>query len=48
MAGISAHNMGVVCVLAGKEDLAMSIFQDAIELKRAAFGEEHPEVAVSS
>jgi Tfp pilus assembly protein PilF len=48
MAGITAHNMGVVCVLAGHEDLAMSIFQDAIELKRAAFGEEHLEVAVSS
>lgn len=48
MAGITAHNMGVVSVLAGHEDMAMSIFQDAISLKRAAFGEEHPEVAVSS
>lgn len=47
MAGITTHNMAVVCVLAGQDNLAVSLFQEAVNLKRDAFGEEHLEVAVS-
>jgi Tetratricopeptide repeat len=46
--GITAHNLGVVCVLAGRDHNAVDLFNEALELKRDAFGEEHPEVAVST
>lgn len=45
--GITAHNMGVVCILAGRDGESISYFREAVDLKKAAFGEEHPEVAVS-
>jgi tetratricopeptide (TPR) repeat protein len=45
--GITAHNMGVVCILAGKDGESIPYFREAVDLKRAAFGEDHPEVAVS-
>jgi hypothetical protein len=47
MLGITAHNMGVVCVLAGRDQLALPLFEEAVAVKREAFGREHPEVAVS-
>jgi tetratricopeptide (TPR) repeat protein len=47
MLGITAHNMGVICVLAGREQLALPLFEEAVAAKRKAFGQEHPEVAVS-
>jgi hypothetical protein len=47
MSGITAHNMGVVCVLAGRDQLALPLFEEAVAVKREAFGREHPEVAVS-
>lgn len=45
--GITAHNIGVVCVLAGKDEEAIPYFREAISLKKKAFGHDHPEVAVS-
>jgi tetratricopeptide (TPR) repeat protein len=54
LAGITAHNLGVVKVLAAAghhdEDMngeIIAIFQEAIALKEAAFGTDHPEVALS-
>jgi hypothetical protein len=47
MLGITAHNMGVIYVLAGRDHLALPLFEEALALKRKAFGHEHPEVAVS-
>lgn len=47
MLGITAHNMGVISVLAGRDQLALPLFEEAIAVKRKAFGREHPEVAVS-
>ena len=47
MLGITAHNMAVVCVLAGREQMALPLFEEAVAAKREAFGCEHPEVAVS-
>ena len=46
--GITAHNMGVVNVLAGREGSALPLFQEALEVKRRTFGRSHPEVAVST
>ena len=50
MSGITAHNMAVCCVLAGKshESRAINLFQQAIKFKCDAFGPEHLEVAVST
>lgn len=45
--GISAHNIGVIYVLAGKDDQALPLFRQALTMKKAAFGEHHPEVALS-
>jgi tetratricopeptide (TPR) repeat protein len=46
-AGITAHNLGVAKVLAGLDAEAEKHFREAIDLKQAAFGEEHEEVALS-
>jgi hypothetical protein len=46
LSGITAHNMAVIYVLAGLEDKAISLFQEAVQLKIKAFGDDHPEVAV--
>lgn len=47
LAGITAHNLGVVKVLAGEDGDVVPIFHEAIALKEAAFGTDHPEVATS-
>jgi tetratricopeptide (TPR) repeat protein len=52
LAGITAHNLGVVKVLAGHDHDenngdVIAIFQEAIALKESAFGTDHPEVATS-
>ena len=48
MAGITAHNIGVLRVLAGRDDEAEVYFHQAIALKEAAFGKyHHHEVALS-
>jgi tetratricopeptide (TPR) repeat protein len=47
LAGITAHNLGVLHVLALKDDEAIPLFQEAIDRKRQAFGLNHPEVAIS-
>jgi tetratricopeptide (TPR) repeat protein len=47
MCGITAHNLGVIRVLAGADDEATPIFKQAIALKSASFGPDHPEVALS-
>jgi len=47
MAGITAHNLGVVKVLAGEDDAAEPLFREAISLKEAAFGRDHEVVALS-
>lgn len=47
MLGITVHNMGVVSVLAGRDDEALPLFQEAVAVKNATFGPLHPEVAVS-
>lgn len=46
MVGITAHNIAVILVLAGRDDKAFPLFEEAVNLKRNAFGPEHPEVAV--
>lgn len=45
--GIIAHNLGVASVLAGADTESIEIFKDAIQLKEAAFGSDHPQVAQS-
>lgn len=45
--GITAHNLGVVKVLAGDDQAAAPLFREAIALKEAAFGRDHEEVALS-
>lgn len=47
LSGITAHNIGVVYILAGRDAEAISYFHQAVGLKKKAFGEDHPEVAVS-
>jgi hypothetical protein len=47
MAGITGHNIAVLHVLSDQSDKALPLFRQAVELKRVAFGPEHPEVAVS-
>ena len=47
MAGISGHNIAVLYVLSDQTDQALPLFLQAATLKRAAFGSDHPEVAVS-
>lgn len=44
---VTAHNLGVIKVLAGADKEATSLFQQAISLKLASFGNNHPEVALS-
>lgn len=47
LAGITAHNLAVVHVLAGETLGVVELFQEAISLKEAAFGSHHFEVALS-
>jgi tetratricopeptide (TPR) repeat protein len=47
MLGISAHNLGVISILAGRDDEALVLFEEAVDIKRQAFGRDHPEIAVS-
>mmetsp|Transcript_8419 Transcript_8419/g.11067 ORF Transcript_8419/g.11067 Transcript_8419/m.11067 type:complete len:360 (-) Transcript_8419:205-1284(-) len=47
LAGITAHNLAVVMVLSGDEEEAISLFQDAVDLKEQAFGRGHFEVVNS-
>jgi tetratricopeptide (TPR) repeat protein len=47
LTGISAHNIAVVYMFAGQADQALALFTEAVALKRAAFGDEHPQVATS-
>lgn len=48
VAGITAHNIAVLYVLSDQNDMALPLFTQALSLKRAAFGETHPYVAVST
>lgn len=45
--GITLHNIGVVYLLSGKFEQAFPCFQESVLVKQAAFGDGHPEVAVS-
>jgi len=45
--GITAHNMGVVSILMGRDYEALPYLEEAVALKRDAFGASHPELAVS-
>lgn len=45
--GITTHNLGVAKVLSGSDEEAEPLFREAITLKEAAFGSDHPEVALS-
>jgi tetratricopeptide (TPR) repeat protein len=47
LAGITAHNLAVVKVLAGESEGVLSLFEEAISLKESAFGSHHFEVALS-
>ena len=47
LAGITAHNLAVVHVLAGETEGVIELFKEAISLKEAAFGSHHFEVALS-
>ena len=44
--GLTLHNIGVVHMLAGNFTLAFPAFREAVLVKKAAFGDNHPEVAV--
>jgi len=44
--GLTLHNIGVVHMLSGNFTLAFPAFKEAVRIKRNAFGEDHPEVAV--
>lgn len=48
MQGITAHNIGVIYVLAGQGHTAVKYFKEAVALKTEAFGSGHPEIAVST
>jgi hypothetical protein len=45
--GITTHNMGVVSVLAGHDEEALPLFEEAVAIKSSTFGQCHPEVAIS-
>lgn len=45
--GLIIHNIGVVHMLNGNYTLASPAFKEAVRVKKIAFGEDHPEVAVS-
>jgi len=47
LAGMTLHNIAVVHLLDGNDDEALRLFGEAAELKKAAFGPEHPAVAES-
>jgi tetratricopeptide (TPR) repeat protein len=47
MAGITGHNMAILYALSDQSDQALSLFRQALSLKRTAFGDDHPIVAVS-
>lgn len=48
LAGITAHNLGVVKVLSGKDSEAEPCFRQAISLKESSFGTNYPhEIALS-
>ncbi|CAB9503361.1 Kinesin light chain [Seminavis robusta] len=47
VAGITAHNLAVLHVLAGNDQEIIPLFQEAIDRKRDAFGHDHPQVAIS-
>jgi tetratricopeptide (TPR) repeat protein len=48
LAGITAHNLGVLRVLTGRDEEAERFFREAVSLKEAAFGQhQHHEVALS-
>ena len=47
MLGITIHNMGVVNVLARRDEEALPLFEEAVAVKRDTFGPHHPEVAIS-
>eukprot|EP00934_Nitzschia_sp_Nitz4_P004843 Nitzschia sp. Nitz4//scaffold286_size23798//17959//19219//NITZ4_008454-RA/size23798-augustus-gene-0.14-mRNA-1//1//CDS//3329545750//4833//frame0 len=44
--GITTHNMGVASILTGSK-YTLSLFEDAVQLKKESFGPENPEVAKS-
>ena len=45
--GITLHNIGVAYLLSGKFEQAFPFFQESVLVKKATFGDDHPEVAVS-
>jgi len=45
--GLTLHNIGVVYLLKRNFELAYPFFEEAIKVKQTAFGEDHPEVAIS-
>ena len=47
LAGITAHNLGVVSVLTGNPDEAVAYFREAICLKENSFGRNDRQVALS-
>jgi len=47
LAGVTAHNMAVVYLFAGQSDQALVLFEEALALKRASFGNSHQQVANS-
>jgi hypothetical protein len=48
ISGITCHNIAVLYVLSEQlEEKALPFFRQALELKRGAFGVDHPQVMVS-
>lgn len=47
LAGITAHNLAVCELLAGNDDEAVQLMEEAVILKENAFGKNHPEVGIT-
>ena len=47
LAGINAHNLGVLAVLSGRFEEALQRFHQAVDWKRKSFGAQHTQVALS-
>lgn len=45
--GSDLHNIGVVLICAGKYDKALTVCDEAVQIRRAVLGSHHPDVDVS-
>eukprot|EP00549_Striatella_unipunctata_P019837 CAMPEP_0118676560 /NCGR_PEP_ID=MMETSP0800-20121206/2118_1 /TAXON_ID=210618 ORGANISM="Striatella unipunctata, Strain CCMP2910" /NCGR_SAMPLE_ID=MMETSP0800 /ASSEMBLY_ACC=CAM_ASM_000638 /LENGTH=351 /DNA_ID=CAMNT_0006572093 /DNA_START=137 /DNA_END=1192 /DNA_ORIENTATION=+ len=45
--GMTLHSLAVLYILMGESEKAMPLLRNALEMKEQAFGNEHPEVAIT-